>query len=73
MEVMLFSVSRAVVRLSHYDAAIITVNSSLIKLARRNSNNYDNYSSRDSSVSIVSDYGLDDRGWIPDGGKGFFF
>jgi hypothetical protein len=26
-----------------------------------------------SSVGIVSDYGLDDRGSIPDRGKGFFF
>jgi hypothetical protein len=26
-----------------------------------------------SSVSIVSDYGLDDRGSIPDRGRGFFF
>jgi hypothetical protein len=25
-----------------------------------------------SSVSIVSGYGLDDRGWIPGRGKGFF-
>jgi hypothetical protein len=25
-----------------------------------------------SSVSIVSDYGLDDRGSIPDRGRGFF-
>jgi hypothetical protein len=29
--------------------------------------------SRGSSVSIVSDYGLDDRGSIPDRGRGFFF
>jgi hypothetical protein len=29
--------------------------------------------SRGSSGSIVSDYGLDDRGSIPDGGRGFFF
>jgi hypothetical protein len=28
--------------------------------------------SRVSSGSIVSDYGLDDRGSIPGGGKGFF-
>jgi hypothetical protein len=28
--------------------------------------------SRDSSVSIVSDYGLDDWGSIPDRGRGFF-
>jgi hypothetical protein len=28
--------------------------------------------SRGSSVSIMSDYGLDDRGWIPDRGRGFF-
>jgi hypothetical protein len=28
--------------------------------------------SRGSSVSIVSDYGLDDRGSIPDRGTGFF-
>jgi hypothetical protein len=26
-----------------------------------------------SSVSIVSDYGLDDRGSIPDSGREFFF
>jgi hypothetical protein len=26
-----------------------------------------------SSVSIVADYGLDDRGSIPDRGRGFFF
>jgi hypothetical protein len=31
------------------------------------------YRSRGSSVSIVSDYGLDDRGSIPDRGSGFFF
>jgi hypothetical protein len=30
------------------------------------------YGSRGSSVSIVSDYGLDDQGSIPDGGRGFF-
>jgi hypothetical protein len=29
--------------------------------------------SRGSSGSIVSEYGLDDRGSIPDGGRGFFF
>jgi hypothetical protein len=29
--------------------------------------------SRGSSVSIVSDYGLDDQGSIPDRGRGFFF
>jgi hypothetical protein len=29
--------------------------------------------SRGSSGSIVSDYGLDDRGLIPDKGRGFFF
>jgi hypothetical protein len=29
--------------------------------------------SRGSSVSIVSDYGLDDRGSIPDKGRRFFF
>jgi hypothetical protein len=29
--------------------------------------------SRGSSGSIVSDYGLDDRGSIPGRGKGFFF
>jgi hypothetical protein len=29
--------------------------------------------SRGSSVSIVSDYGLDDRGSISDRGRGFFF
>jgi hypothetical protein len=29
--------------------------------------------SRGSSCSIVSDYGLDDRGSIPDRGRGFFF
>jgi hypothetical protein len=29
--------------------------------------------SRGSSGSIVSDYGLDDRGSIPDRGRGFFF
>jgi hypothetical protein len=29
--------------------------------------------SRSSSGSIVSDYGLDDRGSIPDRGRGFFF
>jgi hypothetical protein len=29
--------------------------------------------SRGSSVSIVSDYGLYDRGSIPDRGRGFFF
>jgi hypothetical protein len=29
--------------------------------------------SRGSSVSIVSNYGLDDRGSIPDRGRGFFF
>jgi hypothetical protein len=29
--------------------------------------------SRGSSVSIVSDYGLDDRGSIPDRGSEFFF
>jgi hypothetical protein len=29
--------------------------------------------SRSSSVSIVSDYGLDDRGSIPNRGRGFFF
>jgi hypothetical protein len=29
--------------------------------------------SRGSSVSIVSDYGLDDRDSIPDSGRGFFF
>jgi hypothetical protein len=28
---------------------------------------------RGSSVSIVSDYGLDDRGSIPGRGRGFFF
>jgi hypothetical protein len=26
-----------------------------------------------SSVSLVSDYGLDDRGSIPDRGRGYFF
>jgi hypothetical protein len=31
------------------------------------------YSSRGSSVSIVTDYGLDDRGSIPDRGRWFFF
>jgi hypothetical protein len=31
------------------------------------------YRSRGSSVSIVSDYELDDRGSIPDEGRGFFF
>jgi hypothetical protein len=31
---------------------------------------YDNNRSRVSSGSIVSDYGLDDRGSIPGGGKG---
>jgi hypothetical protein len=30
------------------------------------------FMSRGSSVSIVSDYGLDDRGSIPDRGRGFF-
>jgi hypothetical protein len=30
------------------------------------------HGSRGSSGSIVSDYGLDDRGSIPGGGKGFF-
>jgi hypothetical protein len=29
--------------------------------------------SRGSSVSIVSDYGLDDQGSIPDRGRGFLF
>jgi hypothetical protein len=29
--------------------------------------------SRGSSGNIVPDYGLDDRGSIPDRGKGFFF
>jgi hypothetical protein len=29
--------------------------------------------SRGSSVSIVSDYGLDDRGSIPERSRGFFF
>jgi hypothetical protein len=29
--------------------------------------------SRGSSVSIVTDYGLNDRGSIPDRGRGFFF
>jgi hypothetical protein len=29
--------------------------------------------SRGSSGNIVSDYGLNDRGSIPDGGRGFFF
>jgi hypothetical protein len=29
--------------------------------------------SRDSSVRIVFDYGLNDRGSIPDRGRGFFF
>jgi hypothetical protein len=29
--------------------------------------------SQGSSVSIVSDYGLDDRGSIPDRGREFFF
>jgi hypothetical protein len=28
--------------------------------------------SQGSSVSIVTGYGLDDRGAIPDGGRGFF-
>jgi hypothetical protein len=28
---------------------------------------------RGSSGSIVSDYGLDDRGLVPDRGRGFFF
>jgi hypothetical protein len=28
--------------------------------------------SRGSSGSIVSDYGLDDRGWIPTGAEDFF-
>jgi hypothetical protein len=32
-----------------------------------------NMSTRGSSGSIVSDYGLDDRGSIPDRGRGFFF
>jgi hypothetical protein len=32
-----------------------------------------NYRSRGSSVSIVTDYGLDDRGSIPDRSIGFFF
>jgi hypothetical protein len=32
-----------------------------------------NKRSRDSSVSKVSDYGLDDRGSILDRGRGFFF
>jgi hypothetical protein len=31
------------------------------------------YISRGSSGSIVSDYGLDDRGSIPDKGRGFYF
>jgi hypothetical protein len=31
------------------------------------------YGSRGSSGSTVSDYGLDDRGSIPDRGRGFFF
>jgi hypothetical protein len=31
------------------------------------------YRSRGSSVSIVTDYGLDDRSSIPDRGRGFFF
>jgi hypothetical protein len=31
------------------------------------------FRSRGSSVSIVSDYGLDDRDSIPDRGRGFFF
>jgi hypothetical protein len=33
----------------------------------------DIFLSRGSSVSIVTDYGLDDRGSIPDRGRGFFF
>jgi hypothetical protein len=32
-----------------------------------------NCESRGSSVSIVTHYGLDDRGSIPDRGRGFFF
>jgi hypothetical protein len=35
-------------------------------------NVYLQFGSRVSSGSIVSDYGLDDRGSIPGGGKGFF-
>jgi hypothetical protein len=31
------------------------------------------FRSRGSSGSTVSDYGLDDRGSIPDRGRGFFF
>jgi hypothetical protein len=31
------------------------------------------YKSQGSSVSTVSDYGLDDQGSIPDTGRGFFF
>jgi hypothetical protein len=31
------------------------------------------FESRVSSVSIVTDYGLDDRGSIPDRGRGFSF
>jgi hypothetical protein len=35
--------------------------------------NIDYTESRGSSGSILSDYGLDDRGSIPDRGRGFFF
>jgi hypothetical protein len=31
------------------------------------------YGSRGSSVSIATDYGLEDRGSIPDRGRGCFF
>jgi hypothetical protein len=37
------------------------------------SNLYIDSKSRGSSGSIESDYGLDDRGSIPDRGRGFFF
>jgi predicted component of type VI protein secretion system len=35
-------------------------------------NKLSEHESQGSSVSIVSDYGLDDRGSIPDRGRGFF-
>jgi hypothetical protein len=34
---------------------------------------YNTFGSRGSSVSIVSDYGLDEQGSIPKRGRGFFF
>jgi hypothetical protein len=43
------------------------------EMARNIKKIYNFIKSRGSLVSIASDYGLDDRGSIPDRGRGFFF